>query len=64
MRRWRCGAATATGAGAGAAGGTGAGHGNGQGCGRDANVLALGTYGLVEHRRSGTARDPELETLG
>jgi hypothetical protein len=23
-----------------------------------ANVLALGTYGLVKHRCSGTARDP------
>ena len=30
----------------------------------EANVLALGTYGLVKHRSSGTALDPELETLG
>ena len=25
---------------------------------RRVNVLALGTYGLVKHRCSGTARDP------
>jgi hypothetical protein len=26
--------------------------------GREPNVLALGTYGLVKHRCSGTAHDP------
>ena len=32
--------------------------------GVEPNVLALGTYGLVKHRSSGAARDPELDTLG